>query len=237
MTDETADEKMQIVRETFKAIKWARPEAGADYRRACEAFSVLSVDDVKVRARYLLEHGRAHNQINHWLQAIKDMTNTVPQGDVTELTDENRAEIFRMWPNLRCYAHEERTMQAAWRKLKGAPPLTKADLPRMAEQFPHIYGNGQSGIWPCPSGEFKPKVRVSLSDGSEVWIERDIHEERQRILEELQAQSREAIADGVAHARACQGIGAEPLPSDVAQWTDFTRGIVWAAMQKQGVFG
>lgn len=78
--------------------------------------------------------------------------------------------------------------------------------------------------------EVKAEAERSAIDEGEV--ERD----RKDILRLLVLATREEIAAGVAYARSVQAITAEPLPSDVTEWSNFTRGIVWAAMEKQGVF-
>jgi hypothetical protein len=48
--------------------------------------------------------------------------------------------------------------------------------------------------------------------------------------------TREEIAVGVAYARKIGALTAEPLPAKVEEWSEYARGVVWAAMDMKGVF-
>lgn len=67
--------------------------------------------------------------------------------------------------------------------------------------------------------------------------EAEVQKEREDIRRLLLLASREDIAAGVAHARQVKAISPEPLPAQVDEWTDYARGIVYAAMEREGVFG
>jgi hypothetical protein len=52
----------------------------------------------------------------------------------------------------------------------------------------------------------------------------------------LMLATREEIAVGVAYARKIGALTAEPLPGKVEEWSEYARGVVWAAMDMKGVF-
>jgi hypothetical protein len=66
--------------------------------------------------------------------------------------------------------------------------------------------------------------------------EDEVKRERADIARMLHLASRDEIAAGVAHARQVGVLSPDPLPPNIEDWTDYARGIVWAAMDQQGVF-
>jgi hypothetical protein len=63
-------------------------------------------------------------------------------------------------------------------------------------------------------------------------VERDRADSRRMLL----LATREEIAVGVAYARKIGALTAEPLPAKVEEWSEYARGVVWAAMDMKGVF-
>jgi hypothetical protein len=63
-----------------------------------------------------------------------------------------------------------------------------------------------------------------------------VEAERADIRRLLLLASREDIAAGVAAARQLGVLSPEPLSPNVEAWTEYARGIVFAAMEKNGVF-
>lgn len=187
----------------------------AKRRKALESLTHLSDDEALTKARQFMMQGIVKVTLAHFTGTMLQQVGT---GEVVDLDEEMREEICRTWPNLRLYKHEERTMQAAWRKLKGIPPLKKADIDRLAEVHPNIYGP-------------QAKARQDIPEPGSIG--RDKADIRRTML----LAPREDIAAGVAHARQVKAISPEPLPAQVDEWTDYARGIVYAAMERQGVFG
>ena len=66
--------------------------------------------------------------------------------------------------------------------------------------------------------------------------EDEVKRERADIARMLHLASRDEIADGVTHARQVGVLSPDPLPPKIEDWTDYARGIVWAAMEAKGVF-
>ena len=66
--------------------------------------------------------------------------------------------------------------------------------------------------------------------------EAEVERDRKSITQALVLATREEIAAGVSHCRSVAALTGEALPSDVTEWTPYQRGVVWAAMDKQGVF-
>jgi len=203
---------LAAIAEAFPAAQWPRKERAG--REAMQALSHMSDDDILVKCRALKEQGIIKVSVAHFAGKV---LSPVGSGEVADLGEDEREEIFRTWPNLRLYAHEERTMQAAWRKLKGIPPLKKADIDRLAEVHPNIYGP-------------QAKARQDIPDTAAIG------NDRANVLRMLVLATREEIAAGVSHCRSVAALTGEALPSDVTEWKPYQRGIVWAAMDKQGVF-
>jgi hypothetical protein len=76
------------------------------------------------------------------------------------------------------------------------------------------------------------QARVATAEIDETEVEAD----RKSILSMLLLATREEIASAVAQCRRTTALTGEPLPSGVEAWTPYQRGVVWAAMDKQGVF-
>jgi hypothetical protein len=77
---------------------------------------------------------------------------------------------------------------------------------------------------------------LKADDGTEQWVDRQMWEDRQRMKKDLLLATREEIAVGVSYARQVGALGGEPLPGKVEEWSTYSTGIVWAAMEKKGVF-
>ena len=66
--------------------------------------------------------------------------------------------------------------------------------------------------------------------------EAEVRREREDIRRLLLLASREDIAAGVAEARQLGVLSPEPLDPRIEEWTEYARGIVYAAMERQGAF-
>jgi hypothetical protein len=119
----------------FPRADWPKPSSGKLYRDACEYLADVPDDQVD----RLIETIRSRSSRPPRYEAFK-INPTRASGDIVQLTSTMIAAIVQAWPNLRYYTHEERTMQAAWKKLNGLPAFTKADMPRLIQAYPDIYG-------------------------------------------------------------------------------------------------
>jgi hypothetical protein len=63
-------------------------------------------------------------------------------------------------------------------------------------------------------------------------VERDLADMRRTLL----LCSREELATGVAYARKVGALTGEPLKGKVEEWSAYQTGIVWAALDRKGVF-
>jgi len=64
----------------------------------------------------------------------------------------------------------------------------------------------------------------------------EVDREREDMKRMLMLATREEIAVGVSYARQVGSLGGEPLPGRVEEWSAYATGIVWAAMERKGVF-
>lgn len=102
-------------------------------------------------------------------------------------------------------------MQAAWKKLNGIQPFTKADMPRLIQAYPEVYG---------------PQFGSTAEDAEE-----DVKADIARMRNTLLLAPREDIAKAVARCRKCAALDGSPLPADVSEWSRFQIGIVHAALE------
>ena len=121
--------------QAFPRSEWCKPSSGQLYRDACEHLADVPDDQVD----RLIETIRARGGRPPRYEAFKIDSNRA-SGDIVQLTSTMISAIVQTWPNLRYYTHEERTMQAAWKKLNGLPAFTKADMPRLIQAYPEVYG-------------------------------------------------------------------------------------------------
>jgi hypothetical protein len=218
-------DRMEQIAHAFPETAWASNPKHKSRKANQKIIDSLTDEEFEEKFAELRGRQVTSTKIDDWQKPVRKAGIS---GAIAELTDEDYEAIFKAFPNLRCYAHEVRTMQAAHRKLKGIAPLGKADIQQLAQDFPDIYGPYAKN-----QGE---RMLVKGDDGTERWVDRQAWQHQQEIKRMLVLATREELAAGVAYARSVQAITAEPLPSDVTEWSNFTRGIVWAAMEKQGVF-
>jgi hypothetical protein len=89
------------------------------------------------------------------------------------------------------------------------------------------------------AGEIKRLQRrkaITLVARKDYVDERDVERDRTDIQRLLLLATREEVAKGVAYARRIGAISTSTLDADISKWTSRTRGIVWAAMEREGVF-
>ena len=89
------------------------------------------------------------------------------------------------------------------------------------------------------AGEIKRNKRRDAIQ-AQAWREginpAEVERDRKDMKRMLLLATREEIAVGVKYARQVGALGGEPLPGNVEEWSAYSTGIVWAAMDKQGVF-
>jgi hypothetical protein len=88
-------------------------------------------------------------------------------------------------------------------------------------------------------GEIKRNKRREVVQ-AQAWKEginpAEVDRGREDMKRMLMLATREEIAVGVAYARKIGALGGEPLPGKVEEWSAYSIGIVWAAMETKGVF-
>lgn len=196
--------------QAFPRAEWCKPSSGQLYRDACEHLADVPDDQVD----RLIETVRARGG-NPRYQAFKVDSNRA-SGDIVQLTTTMISAIVETWPNLRYYTHEERTMQAAWKKLNGLPAFTKADMPRLIQAYPEVYGP-QFG---------------STAEDAEQDSKADIFRMRgQLALACEDVEGRNKVRQAVQHCRKIGAIHDPSIPPKVEDWTAYTVGIVHAALE------
>jgi hypothetical protein len=88
-------------------------------------------------------------------------------------------------------------------------------------------------------GEIKRNKRREVVQ-AQAWREginpAEVDREREEMKRMLMLATREEIAVGVSYARQVGALGGEPLPGKVEEWSAYSNGIVWAAMETKGIF-
>lgn len=197
--------------QAFPRAEWCKPSSGQLYRDACEHLADVPDDQVD----RLIETIRARGGRPPRYEAFKVDSNRA-SGDMVQLTSTMISAIVETWPNLRYYTHEERTMQAAWKKLNGLPAFTKADMPRLIQAYPEVYGP-QFG---------------STAEDAEQDSKADIFRMRgQLALACEDAEGRTKVRQAVQHCRKIGAIHDPSIPPRVEDWTAYTVGIVHAALE------
>jgi hypothetical protein len=88
-------------------------------------------------------------------------------------------------------------------------------------------------------GEIKRNKRREVVQ-AQAWREginpAEVDREREEMKRMLMLATREEIAVGVSYARQVGALGGEPLPGKVEEWSAYSTGIVWAAMETKGIF-
>ncbi len=218
-------DRMERIAHAFPETAWAKNPKHKS-RKANQQI-IDSLTDEQFEDKFAEFRGKQvpSTKIEDWQKPVRraGLANAIVQ-----LTDEDYEAIFKAFPNLRHYAHEVRTMQAAHRKLKGIAPLTKADVQQLAQDHPNIYG-------PYAKHD-ADRMLLKADDGTEQWVDRQMWEDRQRMKKDLLLATREEIAVGVSYARQVGALGGEPLPGKVEEWSAYSTGIVWAAMETKGIF-
>jgi hypothetical protein len=88
----------------------------------------------------------------------------------------------------------------------------------------------------CEARRLRRRSDIRAKAENESINEAEVEADRKTVMTMLLLAAREDIAKGVAQCRRMTALTGEALPSDITQWTPYQRGVVWAAMDKQGVF-
>ncbi len=117
-------------------------------------------------------------------------------------------------------------------------PYNETDLTQAVKSLRRTLARAQ-----CTVEEIVGEVRrlrrrneIAAKADNEGINEEQVRRDREDMRRMLLLATREEIAVGVAYARKIGALTAEPLPAKVEEWSEYARGVVWAAMDMKGVF-
>jgi hypothetical protein len=117
-------------------------------------------------------------------------------------------------------------------------PYNETDLTQAVKSLRRTLARAQ-----CTVEEIVGEVRrlrrrneIAAKADNEGINEEQVRRDREDMKRILLLATREEIAVGVAYARKIGALTAEPLPAKVEEWSEYARGVVWAAMDMKGVF-
>jgi hypothetical protein len=213
--------RMERIAQAFPDTGWANNPRSPKRKSNQQIIDNLTEQHFEAKFAEFRNRRISNTKIEEWEAPTQ---RSAVGGAVVTLTEEDYEAIFMAFPNLRHYKHEVRTMQAAHRKLRGIAPLTKNDVQQLATELPHIYG---------PRGkEYIEKVLTKTSDGTEIAIERQVLDERKQARNTVLLAPREVIAAAVARCRKVGALDGTPLSPKVEEWSAYTVGMVYAAIEE-----
>jgi hypothetical protein len=83
----------------------------------------------------------------------------------------------------------------------------------------------------------RKRTRVNQKQLNDAVIESQVQQDRVEMRAELNATPEQVIRAAVKYCRSVSAVDLKPLSRNISEWSDFTVGMVWAAVQREKEMG